>query len=393
MPKINFMREFVKLYDNTEIPGLFACWCGLAGLSCAIGRKLWIDMDIFNVFPNLFVVLVASSGRCRKSSAIGVIESILNQLEPRPNIVAQKLTQEGLIDTLRVVQTNDESHFLRETCVGFAIVDELSTFINRNAIEHDLDALLIQLFDCKSSFVYRTRGRGAETITNGCLGLLGGTTIDTIRRCLSEEAITGGLVSRIIFVYNTQIPSPVARPISTDEKKEVRGIVIKELQRIQTYEGVVSLTPEAWKKYEEIYNEFYTNTPYKMYDNPYLSGYASRRNVHLLKVAMLLAVSKGSPFLVDVEEVTGAEKLLSMSEGFMPMLMNFITSSEVGRLTYQVLDVIRTDPGITRIKLLNQFIHKADYNKISDVLQTLVHGGLIKPVSTGSDIILSPTTG
>ena len=132
------MRDFVLLCKGTEIPDIFALWCGIAGISCVLGRRLWIDMGTYTIYPNLYVVLVAGSGRCRKSTVVNMIEKLIFQLDPRPNLISQKITPEALIDALKVTEVTEKKIFVRQTSEGFVIIDELSTFLNRKTYELSL---------------------------------------------------------------------------------------------------------------------------------------------------------------------------------------------------------------------------------------------------------------
>ena len=103
----SFLRTYAKLNENTEIPGIFAIWCGLAGLSCILGRRCWLDMGHYTIYPNLYLALIAESGKCRKSVAINIIERLLRQVEPKINLISQILTPVALIEALRTIQIND----------------------------------------------------------------------------------------------------------------------------------------------------------------------------------------------------------------------------------------------------------------------------------------------
>ena len=350
MSDITFLEDYANLNSNTEIPGIFALWAGLAGLSCALGRRVWLDMGIYTIFPNLYVCFVATSGRCRKSTSINLIEKLLSQLNPPPNLIAQKLTPEALIDALKVIQTNDNKLFLKESCVGFVIADELSTFLNRRTYEIGLGTLLIPLFDCKSSFTYHTRGRGKEILVDSCLGILAGTTIDNLKESIPKAAIGEGLTSRFIFVYCADVAKPVAITKTSKDQGKSMERALKFLQKVLLLEGKVSMTQDAWDYYEENYNYFYIHSP--LYDIATLSGYASRRHTHLLKLAILFAISNRLTINVEKNDIISADNFLTLSEKSMPMMLNIITSSETGLLLEEVYGYIKKAKIISRRKLL-----------------------------------------
>ena len=100
--KKDFLSSFVEYLEDTEVPEEFALWCGVAGVGCALGRNIFLDMSAFKVFPNEYIVLIAGSGRCRKSTAINAVTDLCWELDPLPNMISQKLTAEALIDAIRV---------------------------------------------------------------------------------------------------------------------------------------------------------------------------------------------------------------------------------------------------------------------------------------------------
>ena len=383
----SFLRTYAKLNAGTEIPGIFAIWCGLAGISCALGRRCWLDMGHYTIYPNLYLAIIAESGKCRKSSAINIIERLLRQVEPKINIISQMLTPVALIDALRTIQINDESQFLKESCVGFAIADELNTFLNKRVYKENIGPLLTSLYDCKDDFAYHTKGRGVESLNNSCLGLLAGNTLMGLKESLPREAIGDGLTSRIIFVYSALVSDPIAITRRTKEQGSIEASLVKFLQKILSLEGAITLTQDAWDYYEKNYNDFYNNSPF--YAMQSLSGYASRRGIHLLKLSVLFAVSSRLTLKIEKSDITAADEILSMSEKSMPMLLNIITSSPIGLLTQEVYEYVKKVKRVSRKHLMAKMYHKIDSKEFTGICETLVHSGCIKITVSGSDLILT----
>jgi len=372
----NFLKDYVRLSLDTEIPDIFMFWCGLSTLSAALGRRLWIDRGEFVIYPNLYVVLVASSGRCRKSTSIAIASRLLRVVEPPINIIAQKITNEALIETLRVVHMEDEKTILRETCEGFIIASELSTFLNRKSYEGGLGSSLISFYDCEDPFEYRTRGRGSEMLRNTCLGLLAGTTIHSIRTAIPMNAVGEGLTSRICFVSVEIPPPPVAITRTSKEKKHLHGMLERRLQEVSRIRGEVVLSEEAERFHEELYNEFYKSSPF--WSDPLMSGYASRRFIHLQKLAMLFMVSEGDELVVQKRHVTFANNILRQSEVDMQKVVRMIASSEQGILIDLILDHVTKVRRIARTDLLKSLSHRVGTKELSDLIETLVHTGQIQ---------------
>ena len=385
---MNFLRDFISLNSKTEIPEEFALWCGLSGVSSVLGRRLWIDMGTYIIYPNLYIILVAGSGRCRKSTAIGMIERLVRTLDPGPNIIAQRITPEGLIDALKRSKIIKD---VERDCDGFVLVDELSTFLNKKTYDSGLASLLIPFYDCKDKFEYRTKGRGIESISNSCLSLLGASTIDWIKNAIPIDAIGGGLTSRMIFVYVEKPPPPVAITSFGRDKEKLQENLVKGLEQMLLLEGEVKLDKDAWDFYKIEYEKFYLGS--KMFDNPILSGYASRRHVHLLKLGMVFAACElnSSRIILEPRHLEGARSILELSESSMPQVLSLISSSEKGTLTELVYQRVLREGKMTKANLVGAFSHRLDVTELESVLNTLVHSKKVSLTSNGRDLFYTPS--
>ena len=386
----NFIKDFTLLAQGTEIPETFMFWCGISAVSMTLGRRVSVNMGTFTIYPNLYIVLVASSGRCRKSTAIDQFEKLASLLDPPLNLISQRITPEGLIDALRMKGNLDEGEDASQEkkkkswySQGAVIVDELSNFLNKKTYEAGLASLLISLFDCKESFEYRTKGRGVEKIQKACLSLLGASTVDWLRQAIPLDAIGGGLTSRIIFVYNEKIPPPVPRPWLGGERSNTRTGLLLGLQRLQTLNGEFSLTDKAWKLYEELYIDFYHNSV--LFLNPGLSGYASRRFVHLLKLAMVFSACDSNSLIIKKHHVQAADFALLEIEPQMPKVLDLLMATDEGSLREVIYQRIKEKGKISYSRLHALMSHKASKNEIHEHLETLIVARKIEMRSDGKE--------
>jgi hypothetical protein len=372
-PYVNFVVEFSRLCQGTEIPELFAVWASLSGVSAALGRRIWLDMGTYMIFPNLYVVLVASSGRFRKSTTVDLLMDVVEPVVPPINFIAQSLTPEALIGAMDKGKTGG-------VCEGFIKADELSTFLNRKSYDMGIAPLLIQFFDCKSKYVYETKARGKETLLNICLGMLAGTTIEWIRNAIPTDAVGGGLTSRMIFVHAEQPPKPQAWTDLSPERKAVKAQLTLALNRIRNLRGPVQLAPEARELYEKVYVKHCETSPFWIM--PVLQGYASRWHCHMLSLAMIMAVSEEPakmPVVIQARHIRAAIAILQQSEVYMPKILTMITSTEKGALGELLADHVRLLPGgVSRENLLRSVSHRVSAKEFGEVMETLVQAGRVE---------------
>lgn len=387
---VNFLDGFMRLNENTEIPSVFSLWSGIAGISCALGRRVWVDMGRYQIYPNTYVLLVAGSGRMRKSTSVMQIAKLINNVEPRPNLVSQKITPQAFVEAMKTAPGVGEQGVLVETATGFGFIYELATFLDRAAYDAGLAPLLIDFFDCHEHWEYRTKGRGIENLHNVCFGFLAASTIDWIKKGIPIEAIGGGLTSRMVFVYAEHDSSmkPVPMTVYTPEEKALNESLLRKLQRIATLKGQVDLSKEAIDYYIDSYTDWYYRSGLPYYDDPLLSGYASRRYIHMFKLGMIFAAAaesvtaKGS-LLITQQHLEGAIMALRLCESHMKTVVSQIMTSEDGEDTSRVLHAIKRSGTISRSDLTTAFSHKFNSRKLTEILETLVHGGRVQLLAGG----------
>lgn len=375
----NFLLNFVKLAAGTEIPEIFAVWSGVASISCMLGRRVFLDMGAYTVYPNIYTILVASSGRHRKSSSLNLASDLIYELPLPPNIIPQKITPEALLDALKDNQA-PTGLIASESSTGFVFASEFATFFNRKSYEQGLGSMLTDFWDCPKTWQYRTKARGVEKLEQPCIGLLGASTVDWLRDAIPSEAVGGGFTSRCVFVYSETPPKPIARTTFDAGKLQVRESLLRSLQKLSTINGSSKLTEEAWVVYEEEYNQFCNTSD--MYESKPLSGYASRRNVHWLKLAMIFAAADGQ-LEIEARHLKGSLKILKNAEVHLKVVMNLLTATEMGANIAFAEEFIKSKKKVERTVVVRYMLNKLSARQLTEVLDTLLASGAVQLVNEG----------
>lgn len=386
MPE-NYLKNFSKLLERTEVPERFALWSGIASLLAALERRIYINQGIYTIYPNYYMILVAASGQ-KKSTAINTASKLLKRLNPMPNIVSQKITPEALITALRVAG-NDEAKVFEVKCGGIIVADELTTFLDKNSLERGLGPMLTELYDCKD-YEYQTKARGVEKLENGYLSLLGGTTVELIRNALPKDAIGGGFTSRTIFIYEDRTPAPVAWIDFDEELLHLEQALVDYLQRVMELKGVVTLAPDAKAFFIADYNARHTNGEFRK--DPLLRSYENRRHAHLLKVAMAIMVSEEPQLVMQLHHLRTAKIILEEAEEYMPRVIQLIAASDIGSSGGEIMTWIDSQTTkvvdfVTRRDLVRAFAHKYSVKEIVEFVDTLAKGERIKIDTEGGQIV------
>lgn len=378
------LRGIVEYCQDTEVPGIFALWSGISVVSATLGRDCFVSQGHFVVYPNMYIVLVAGSAKCRKSTSINIASRFIESVRPKIKTLSQKMTPEALIGTLSGMMGGEEgSTIITAHAEGIAIVDELATMIDANAFKSGMIPILTKLYDCED-FQYETRGRGLEEVSNPCMSILGGSTLHWIKEAIPQVAIGGGFTSRVIFVYRDQVEKLIPWPTKSDTNDKVKADIIHDLNVVAKIRGPFAFNEEAKKVYSEEYVRFIKKSPF--FDNKNLAGYSGRRHVLILKISMIVAASERDSRVVDKDDVNVAINILKDAEETMPDVLAQISSEPIGDVCEEVLHIVRHRQTIGRRDLLKLMRHKLVARDLDVILDSLCEMGIINSEISGKNI-------
>lgn len=310
--------DWISLYtdytENTEPPDLYKEWVAISCIAGALRRKCWLDWGLdYKLYPNLYVVLVAEAGRCRKNTAMNTGISLLREVGIK--IAAKSTSREALIkdfsDSTELIQTDDGDYLTHASLTVCA--EEITVFLGKD--EHNMIMALTDWYDCADTWEYHTISRGEESIDGVWLNILGGATPKLIRSYLPMDAVGGGLASRIIFVYEDKIGKRVPAPFETQKQKLQREILVHDLSHIADMKGPFKLTQDALDRWTEWYLKIDEHSPDFP---PMFEGYLNRRQTHLRKLAMVMSASRSGDMIITLSDFNKALDVLERTEWKMP---------------------------------------------------------------------------
>jgi len=359
---------------DQESPEAFHHWTSIATLAATLGRNVFMDRGYYTLYPNIYVVLVAGSAKCRKSVSSHIGISLLKELKLKPMIFSQKITNEALIKALLESKLDNK-------CTGIIYASELSVFMGGDAIASGLIPSLTDLYDSPAVWSYHTRGRGVELLENVSLCMLGASTIDWLRTAIPAGAVGGGFTSRVIFVYQERPRKAILFPKHAIGHEQQRKDLVNDLDHIRDQRGPMELTPEAMTLAETWYNTEIS----KVHDSR-LEGYYGRKHDTMFKLAMLLSMASTDDRWITPEHVKAALLLLGDNEESLAHIMAAVTSTEKGDTSDKVLTIIRKKGSMKHTELLKECWRFGNAVELSQHLQTLEEAGEIR-IELASDNI------
>lgn len=373
----NWLESYLKYARGQESPDLFHLWVSVSTIASVLRRNVFVSMGYFKIFPNFYVVLVSPSGTCRKGIAIDLGGDFVKKVDGI-NICRSKLTPEFLLTFLQeksrmvsvsVTDTNDKSEVeaenedelgdekkknnpaYEERTEAFIVAPELSTMLGAAAYAGDLKAVLTDLFDNKKDDEYGTKTSGQLILHNVNINFIGGSNPTWLARSFSEDSFGGGFMGRIIFVYQEH-GKKIPWPEKSEEAQILEKLLILDLQHISRLKGCFRITQGARDFVSKWYMEFDPEVGTRM------SGYYERKQIHLIKLAMILSVAENDNLVISDVHCKAALFLLDQVEAWMPDAFAFIGATLEAHIEQRIIDFLRGCNGAAKEKDVLKYIRK-----------------------------------
>ena len=150
---------------------MFHLWVAISTLASTLERNVFLDRGYYTLYPNLYVVLVAESEVCMKTTAADIGINILGMIENAPAVFAQKITPEALVSGLCNECAVDEAGVVFKNACGVIYAEELSVFLGKEAYASGMVSILTSLYGCRDKWEYETIGRGTDIAYTTCINL------------------------------------------------------------------------------------------------------------------------------------------------------------------------------------------------------------------------------
>jgi hypothetical protein len=362
----DWLDGYMIYTNNSEPPVLYNTWVGVSVIAGALRRKCYLPWGTITVFPNMYIVLVGPSGKCRKGTAMGFGYGFLNKLGVK--MASEAITREALIRELS--QCTDTISTTGTQHASLTIYSqELTVFLGYNNMQ--LMADLCDWYDCRESWTYRTKNMGTDSIQGVFVNLIGATTPELLQTTLPQDAIGGGLASRIVFVYEKRKAKVVAFPFLTKDQVELGLKLTNDLDKIAMMQGPFTITDDFIECWRDWYTASEANPPFDDYQ---FSGYIERRPTHLWKLSMIMSASRSNSMEITDGDFKRALSLLTLTEVKMPLTFGGFGKADNSVVMERIMSTIAAAKVIKKSELQRRFyrdIHKKEMELVIDTLQEM----------------------
>lgn len=375
--KGSWLKTLMKCVEDTESPRHFWLWAGISIIAGALERKVWLPYGMFELYPNMYVMIVAPPGRCRKGSPLTFAKDILKKIDV--NIFSDSPTRRAMTKELSLITGQRTFYYMLEgqkkmkTHASLMLISkELSSFL---AIDpKGMIELLTDLFDAHDEWEYKTSEKGTDTIKNLCINCLFATTPSWIADNLPQEAIGGGFTSRFAIISGRDKYKFVACPPPLDD--DLYADLVHDLNLVSGLAGQFEWGEGAM----EFFEEWYATVEGKVQAmrDERLHGYIERMHIMVLKVAMCLHVAEGDSLVLERDDIYRATLMLEDVLKGTGAALSGQGGSKYSAKQDKALNQIRVVRTLTFKELMLLMYRDVTKPELMEIVETLEASGLIE---------------
>ncbi len=374
----DWIATYIEYMKDTEFPTSYHIWNAISCVAGTLQRRVYMPWGRQTIYPNMYIFLIGSSGLGKGESmrpAIDIFSSIGNV-----NVAPDSVTIEELVRLMGDLdgQYSDERGVYKVQTAIQVFAKELVVLLGSKDMKKV--AILTDLYDSHDVWKNSTKSQGSDELTNICLNILGACAPDWFSTMLPLEAMGGGFTSRVIFVVETQKSKIEPLPIFTQEHKEMREKLIHDLGLIASVVGPFEFNKEASESYKTFYVAQEENIMKGIYPvrDAAFEGYATRRALHLRKMSISIAASRGSTGEVTASDFETSLQILSQTERNMPRLFGGVGRGQLGPVISNIIEYLLKYGNSKRSTILRAFYKDLDATSMDIVEQTLERMNFIK---------------
>lgn len=270
---MSFLGDYTRYSrTRTDCPPEFHLHAGLATLSVALGNRVYSDGWSDDIFPTLWVLLIAPSG-WGKSVPLHMSQRILQLAGLGERVLPGSFSQEAL---------HEQIHDKR---VGIFYPQEFAAFLgvlgrdyNRGCMEWLTDVYDVPMEDRKTL-------RNKEVVLERpFVSILAASSPIWFAQAYKDSMLGGGFFARFIFCPAKKPGDPIPTPGPRDEQLEDK--LAGHVRRVSQLRGKADFS-EVWQQY----SEFDRSSREDRTDDEF-GGMRSRASALVRKVSILFHVSR-----------------------------------------------------------------------------------------------------
>lgn len=402
---MTWLQELVKQHEELESPKSFWYWAGIAAISAVLKDQVWLNRQIYNLYPNIYVLLHAESG-LKKGPPVSMSRQLVKFVD-NTRIISGRSSIQGILKDLGTSYTQPGGKIISKS-VAFICSSELSSSIVEDPVA---TKILTDLYDRHYNVGEWRSLLKMETfdLKNPTITMLTATNEAMSEDFFTRSAIQGGYFARTFIVYEkeTTVSNSLIYPLSHPPNYSLSSDYLRQIAKLSGEFhplAVMEKSDEFRFRKTKHGREVWFNEVGIIYDDWYENfkevvatsekdetGTLNRFGDSVLKVAMLLSLAE-KPELVLTKEamdeaIVECEKLLGNIRKT-TMGRHGISQSALLK-TMIIMELLNRDNHqITRTILMKKiWQHYENSQEFDDIMQSFDAAKIILTGTVGNQIV------
>lgn len=391
MKKINFeisnLNSYYQEYLNTfapctDTPPEFILTALLPSLGAVISLKRYIKWGSRSVYPNIWTILLGSSTRMRKTTAVGIGSTFNTLLEESSDEKGFILPNDGSLAGLLQEMITEKYGLLRHS--------EFSSFISmmNRGFNIGMKQLLTDFFDVPFRHVVRLK-KDHYDIPQPILSISSATTLSWFKNSKTATDSTSGFLARFLYCYREEKDSTMPIPAKPDQSR------VDNLYKLFTNILNLDFAEITFdKSFEQVYTDCYYQIEAYLKD-PFVPEstktlLARLQCDYFLKLTILECVIAGTTVATS-EEATRAAYLVNFYCKHAMLAMENALKTGEASIEEKIITFLMQKGDATSKDLYKLFNNRIKSSLLKSTLNNLISYGEIEFKEVGKSRIYSLT--
>jgi hypothetical protein len=366
----DWINNYLEFTDNSEPAFLYRKGCAISVVASVLKRKCWLPFRRSTIYPNLYIVLVGTTGRSRKGTAFAQAQKFIWTPELGIKMAVDSTSKVQLIkdfvESMEITIMDNGSQYFHSSLTIHS--PELTVFLGYQNL--DLLTALIDWYDStKNPWIYRTGNAGNQEIVGVWANILGASTPDLLRAALPLVSIGGGLIGRMLLLFSPRREKKIYSDLPTKEEDALESVLKDDLIEMSKMNGAFQFHDSFIDAATEFYYEYDEEESCK--DHRF-EGYFNRKVATLYKLSMIFSASKSNDMIVTSEDFQRGVHFLEEVEKSMYWSLQGIGRNALADVAIRIMMEIGRVNVTSISSLLAKFKDDASRKELESVIDTLV---------------------
>lgn len=381
---MSWLLELVEQHKELESPTSFWWWSAITAVSAVVKDNVWITRQIFNQYPNIYVMLYADSG-LKKGPPINMAKKLVRMVN-NTRIISGRSSIQGIMKEMGTAYTAPGG-IVFSKATAFICSSELSASIVEDKAALDI---LTDLYDRSyNEDEYRSLLKMEQfSLKDATITLLGGINEAHAEALFVKKDLQGGYFARTFIIHESKRANinSLVYDLTNPPNYVASGNYLKELAKLKGPFLPLSQCA-AGKLYNDWYMDFINNIETQKIKDP--TGTLNRFGDSVIKVAMLISLATKPELVIEeaamIEAINKCEQLIGNAR---KATMGSGRSQWTQQKALVIEELITRDNHmISRVQLNRKYWMHAQSTEWDEIIVSLEAAGIVTIETAGNQVI------